>query len=539
MRVALFHCIVMSSYYAHVFHYNLGKFTMKKCCNQSLTLSLGLLLTAMSVSAEPPVPSVVTTLVNAQVNFPVEAASLTASVETPVLHQYDDAPLTPDADDPAIWRNSANPKRSLVIASLKDTGLQVYNLQGEVVQTIYPANHPAVTEQDPPVPGVTSALSATSTCKGSTETYGRFNNVDVVYGVNIPKLGQVDLALATDRGCDVLRIFVIDPSKPNKPLLEITDADAPRVFNNRIFQPSSYQPASDHVAGEADNPVDAQNTVYGLTVFKDGNKTRVFVSQRSRSRLMELVLKPTKNGTMSYRIVRDYRFPVVHDIPASTGTETLHWEACREDPNDDLQFEGLAVDARQGILYASQELIGVWKLPIARYIPETVQVINVSERFLMEKVKTFAFPYAAIPDDEFECEYGDTASAPSNAIIVPGNAAYAGQHIEADAEGISVVDKTDGTGYLIVSSQGNDTLQVYKQGDLFSNNAYLGEVTVEGVAETDGVHVVAQPFNKLFPDGLMVVHNGGAAEPADTADINGYEYDGSTQFKYVNFKLPF
>jgi len=38
---------------------------------------------------------------------------------------------------------------------------------------------------------------------------------------------------------------------------------------------------------------------------------------------------------------------------------------------------------------------------------------------------------------------------------------------------------------------------------------------------------------------LMVVHNGGAAEPADTSDINGYEYDGSTQFNFVNFKLPF
>ncbi|KJV07336.1 phytase [Methylocucumis oryzae] len=513
---------------------------MKKSCNQLLMLSLGMLLMVTNALAESPAPSVVTTMANVTVNVPILAPSLTASVETPVLHQYDDAPLTPDADDPAIWRNSANPKRSLVIASLKDAGLQVYNLQGKVLQTIYPANHPAVTEQDPPVPGLTSVLAATATCKGSTETYGRFNNVDVVYGVNIPKLGQVDLALATDRGCDMLRVFVIDPSKPNKPLQEITDTDAPRVFNNRIFQPSSYQPASDHEAGESENPVDEQNTAYGLTVFKDGNKTRVFVSQRSRSRLVELVLRPTKNGTVSYRVIRDYRFPVVHDVPASTSTEMLHWEACREDPNDDLQFEGLAVDARQGILYASQELIGVWKLPIARYIPDAVEVINVSDHFLMEKVKTFAMPYAAIPDgDEFECEYGDTSSAPSNAIIVPGNAAFAGQHIEADAEGISVVDKKDGTGYVIVSSQGNDTLQVYAQGNLFSNNVYLGEVTIEGVAETDGVHVVAQPFSKLFPDGLMVVHNGGAVEPEDTSDINGYEYDGSTQFKYINFKLPF
>ncbi len=57
--------------------------------------------------------------------------------------------------------------------------------------------------------------------------------------------------------------------------------------------------------------------------------------------------------------------------------------------------------------------------------------------------------------------------------------------------------------------------------------------------ETDGLHIVARPFGSLFPDGLMAVHNGGAPGPADTADVNGYAYDSSTNFKLVNFKLPF
>ena len=29
--------------------------------------------------------------------------------------------------------------------------------------------------------------------------------------------------------------------------------------------------------------------------------------------------------------------------------------------------------------------------------------------------------------------------------------------------------------------------------------------------------------------------NGAAPEPPDTGDVNGYEFDGSTQFRYVNF----
>ncbi|MDO9107042.1 MAG: phytase [Methylovulum sp.] len=467
------------------------------------------------------------------------AETLTALAETPALHNYDDAPLTPDADDPAIWRNAENPKRSLVIASLKDSGLQVYNMQGAVVQTIYPQNHPAVSALDPPVPGLIGTLDETPTCTGGKETYGRFNNVDVVYGVSIPTRGIVDLAIATDRGCDRLRIFAIDPNHPKKPLLEITDARVPRLFPDRIIQPSQYQPGTGQ-AGYGKNPVDDQNTAYGLSTYKEKNRVRVFVSQRSRSRLKEVLLRPTQQGTVTYRGVRDYRFPVAHTIAAASGTGTSQWEACREDPNDDLQFEGLAVDAEQGILYASQEVVGVWKLPIPRNIPDAMQDINVPADFLMEKVKTFAMPYAAIPDgDEFECVYGDTANAPGNAIIVPGNVALAGQYIEADAEGISVVEQENGKGYVIISSQGDDTLHVFGRSNVFVPNQHLGILNIEGVKETDGLHVVAKPFGDQFPDGLMVVHNGDAPGPSDTSDINGYEYDGSTQFKLVNFKLPF
>lgn len=466
------------------------------------------------------------------------AETLTASIETPALPSYDDAPLTPDADDPAIWRNAENPKRSLVFASLKDSGLQVYNMQGQAVQTIYPENHPAVSELDPPVPGLSGALEETSTCKGSQETYGRFNNVDVVYGVKIPARGLVDLVIATDRGCDRLRIFAIDPNHLRKPLTEITDPRAPRVFPDRIVQPSQYQPTTDVEPGYGKNPIDDQNTAYGLSIYNDKNKVRVFVSQRSRSRLKELVLLPTRLGTVSYRGIRDYRFPVAHTIATAAGP--VQWEACREDPNDDLQFEGLAVDAEQGILYAGQEVVGVWKLPIPNNIPDEIQVINVSADFLMEKVKTFAVPYAAMPvDGEYECAYGDTSTAPSGAVIVTGNAALAGQHIEADSEGISVVEQEKGKGYVIISSQGDDTLQVFDRSNVFVPNLHLGEIHVDGVKETDGVHIVAKPFGSQFPDGLMVIHNGNAPEPADTADINGYEYDGSTQFKFVNFKLPF
>ncbi len=44
---------------------------------------------------------------------------------------YDDAPATVDADDPAIWVHRQRPADSLVIATLKDAGLVVYDLRGK------------------------------------------------------------------------------------------------------------------------------------------------------------------------------------------------------------------------------------------------------------------------------------------------------------------------------------------------------------------------------------------------------------------------
>ena len=72
---------------------------------------------------------------------------------TPALPRYDDAPRTPDADDPAIWIHPRDPARSLVIAALKEAGLGVYDLSGRLVQTVLPAFRPPVDAADPPVPG--------------------------------------------------------------------------------------------------------------------------------------------------------------------------------------------------------------------------------------------------------------------------------------------------------------------------------------------------------------------------------------------------
>jgi 3-phytase len=57
----------------------------------------------------------------------VHTASVTADAETVAVKTSDDA-----ADDPAIWRNAANPAASLIVGTDKKAGLYVYGLDGQV-----------------------------------------------------------------------------------------------------------------------------------------------------------------------------------------------------------------------------------------------------------------------------------------------------------------------------------------------------------------------------------------------------------------------
>ena len=72
-----------------------------------------------------------------------------AGAEHVALYNYEDAPATPDADDPAIWLNRRNPKRSLLIATAKDAGLLVYDMTGVLQQALLPRNAPQVLPADP------------------------------------------------------------------------------------------------------------------------------------------------------------------------------------------------------------------------------------------------------------------------------------------------------------------------------------------------------------------------------------------------------
>ncbi|MGW2400516.1 phytase [Kitasatospora sp. NPDC001664] len=403
------------------------------------------------------------TLLAVSVPFPAGAAS-----RLPEVHpRAETAPLFDDkaggkanADDPAIWRNDADPGRSLVIATAKQGGLRVYDLEARQVQALAAPAGPG--EEDAP---------------------GRFNNVDLLKGVRIGG-AKADLAVVTDRGNDRLRVYRIDPDRPGGPLTDVTDPGVSPVFSADQAQ------------------INEQATAYGLATWTDRRTGRSYAiaSQRHRTRLALLELTATPADTVTYRQVRTVDLPASFRLPDG-GT----WAPCAE-PGELPQVEGMVVDPESGTLYAGQEDVGIWRIPA-----------DLSGRpELMDRVREYGVPATYDPETE-EC--------------VPGaDPGYGGKHLTADVEGLTILDRGHGGGYLLASSQGDDTFVAYDR-EREEHNEFEGafritaaSATLDGSEVCDGAAVLNAPLGRRYPHGLMVVQDGQETPGDGDREATGFKY---------------
>ena len=131
--------------------------------------------------------------------------------------------------------------------------------------------------------------------------------------------------------------------------------------------------------------------------------------------------------------------------------------------------EGCVADDANGILYVGEEAKGVWKMPAA---PEA------GERE---------------PNMELIAQVGDA--------------------LTADVEGLAIYRAGDHPGYLVASSQGDDSYAVFA---LAEEHAHLGSFRVvanpaselDGTEETDGIATTSVRLNATFGEGMLVVQDG-------------------------------
>ncbi|MEI5526036.1 phytase [Streptomyces brasiliscabiei] len=392
--------------------------------------------------------------------------TVTATSESAALYD-DEAGGASDADDPAIWRNPADPGRSLVVATAKEGGLRVYDLDARLVQTVAAPKPPA--EDDAP---------------------GRFNNVDLVTGLRTPA-GRADVAVVSDRGNDRLRIYRVDPARRGGPLTDITDPAAAPVFS----------------ADQTE--INDQRTAYGLATWTDKTTGRTYalVSQRERTRLALLELLPAAHGTVGYRKVRTLDLPSSFRLPDGST-----WSPCGE-PGELPQVEGMVVDPATGTLYAGQEDIGIWRL----------RADLTGKPVLVDRTREYGVP-GTYDEETEECAPGAD----------PG---YGGKRLSADVEGLTLYQERGGDGYLLASSQGDDTFALYDR-EVGEGNEYEGGFRIgaaspvlDSVEECDGAAVLNAPLGHRYPRGLLVVQDG--HETPGVPDGEGGTRTG-TGFKFVD-----
>ncbi|MFB2838433.1 phytase [Floridanema evergladense] len=348
-----------------------------------------------------------------------------SALETVQILDLDEPPtgtIPGDADDPAIYVHPSNSSLSLVITTLKDGGMHVYDLNGQLLQSILPGRV-------------------------------RYNNVDLLTGFSLGGR-SVDLAVASDRRNDTLAIFRINPDTRRLENLTVT---------NTIFTP----------VGQSSN---GETTAYGLGTYRSpiSGKTYVFVSRRETGEVAQIELSDNGSGQIIATKVRTL------NLPTPSGGEL-----------EDAQVEGMVADRDLGFLYVGQENVGIWK---------------------------------------FAAEVGGSNTGTLIYPVKPN-----GNTLEADVEGLTIYYGKNGTGYLLASSQGNNTFAIY---DRQGNNSYLGSFAIaksgniDSVQESDGADVVSVPVGSQYPYGLLVVQDG-FDDPLLLVEDEGELENVTSNFKFI------
>lgn len=317
------------------------------------------------------------------------------------------------------------------------------------------------------------------------------------------------LAKAIDEPVD--ETFYVMPSVETQPVKSVGDAaDDPEVWINRNEPSQSLIVATDKKSG--------------LWVYDLAGQSRQFLARGRLNNVdirydIDLLSSTTDIAMATNRTTHNID---LYTIDSVSGKITLL--------ADDLIDESLG-EPYGGCLYHSastgkthvfvnnkEGLYQQWQLDFkandASLKPVTVTAKKVREFSLQGQ------PEGCVADDQYGVVYlGEETrgiwktdaeaieAAPLQLIDQISN-----EHLVADVEGMSLYLQDDGSGYLVVSSQGDNAYALYDR----QSNVYLGrfrvfmngEKGIDGSSETDGLAVSSGNFGGEFSKGLLVVQDG-------------------------------
>ncbi|WP_461642021.1 phytase [Labilibaculum euxinus] len=129
--------------------------------------------------------------------------------------------------------------------------------------------------------------------------------------------------------------------------------------------------------------------------------------------------------------------------------------------------EGMVSDDEAGILFIGEEAKGIWKISID---PNSTKGFELLSQSTVDK----------------------------------------NENIYEDIEGLCIYKQSNGSGYLIASSQGNYSYAVFerKAPHNYLGSFRIGDGVIDGAEETDGVEAINLNLGEKFPAGMFVVQDG-------------------------------
>jgi len=151
----------------------------------------------------------------------------------------------------------------------------------------------------------------------------------------------------------------------------------------------------------------------------------------------------------------------------------------------DSQTEGCVADDETGVLYVAEEDVALWRM-------------------------------GAEPK---------TGSARTMVTSVATNPA-----LKDDLEGVSLYLQPKGAGYIVLSSQGNNSYALFRRD---GKNDYVGSFAIiangaagiDGASETDGLDVTSAAMGPGFPNGALVVQDGRNISPPEAQNFKIVPWD--------------
>lgn len=221
-----------------------------------------------------------------------------------------------------------------------------------------------------------------------------------------------------------------------------------------------------------------QNVVLVAATNCTENTIDIFILNKETFVLSEAILKIKSKVDLVYGLCmyRNISKNKIYVIVNGEGAQVEQWEIITEDDVLDAQLvrefkvsskpEGMVVDDEKELLYIGVEEEGILKLN-------------------------------ANPEFDFK------------QIWVNGSNPYEGSVVSSDIEGIALYNLEEKQ-YMVASSQGNFSYAVFELGE---NERFIGSFVIldgeiDGATETDGLEIVTDSLNEMFPNGMLVVQDG-------------------------------